>query len=222
MYFTPTARGTRWALYRGGEQAGEIAVLGPSIDAGSRMRPVDGSFVRLIADFLRWKPEQPRSLAELVTAVGRLCRLLRDEVAENLSAARRGSQRGKHFVGLRNDWRRLLFPGLRDAAFADAYAQTVTFALLLARVEGIDLDGPPIGQIAAMLGKKHSVMGKALAALVEESVESSSVVVDTLLRVIGAVDWTRFDDDAYVYLYERFLASYDPELRRQSGSYYTP
>jgi hypothetical protein len=125
-------------------------------------------------------------------------------------------------MGLRDDWRRLLFPGLRDDAFADAYAQTVTFALLLARVEGIDLDGASVGQIATLLGKKHSVMGRALATLVEESIETSSVVVDTLLRVIGAVDWTRFDDDAYVYLYERFLANYDPELRRQSGSYYTP
>lgn len=214
--------GTRWALYRNGELASDIATLVPSVDAGRRLRPADGAFVRLISSFLRWNPEQPRTLSELVIAIGRLCRLLRDEVAENLANARRGTDRGLKFVELRDDWRRLLFPGLKDAAFADAYAQTVTFALLLARVEGIDLDGPPISQVASMLGKKHSVMGKALAVLVEESIETSSVVVDTLLRVIGAVDWARFDEDAFVYLYERFLAAYDPALRRQSGSYYTP
>ena len=37
---------------------------------------------------------------------------------------------------LARDWRQLLFPDADDEQFADAYAQTVTFALLLARSEG--------------------------------------------------------------------------------------
>ena len=37
---------------------------------------------------------------------------------------------------LAGDWRQLLFPDATDAQFADAYAQTVAFALLLGRSEG--------------------------------------------------------------------------------------
>lgn len=45
------------------------------------------------------------------------------------------------FRGLARDWRALLFPDASDAVFADGYAQTVTFALLLARTRGITLTG---------------------------------------------------------------------------------
>jgi hypothetical protein len=76
--------------------------------------------------------EDPRQLAQ--TCV-RLCRLLRDEVAEQLD---RG---GKTLTRLANDWRHLLFPGASNAQFADGYAQAVTFGLLLAREQGISLDG---------------------------------------------------------------------------------
>jgi hypothetical protein len=33
-------------------------------------------------------------------------------------------------------WREMLFPNAKNEQFADAYAQTVTFALLLARIQG--------------------------------------------------------------------------------------
>jgi len=46
------------------------------------------------------------------------------------------------FTVLAHEWRGLLFPHLTNKLFPDAYAQTVTFALLLARVEGIDFTKP--------------------------------------------------------------------------------
>ncbi len=49
--------------------------------------------------------------------------------------------------------------------------------------------------------------------------------LDTLARVLDAVDWTTLtkgDPDAWLYFYEDFLAVYDNRLRKQTGSYYTP
>ena len=74
-------------------------------------------------------------------AVANLCRLLRDEVNETLQRERSGAEPEPIFTTLAEDWREYLFPGLSDADFADAYAQTVTFALLLARVDGISFEG---------------------------------------------------------------------------------
>jgi hypothetical protein len=217
--------GNEWALYRSGERAGPVAHFRSDIrTAGSRLAPSDESFALVMVNFLRWRPLVPRSIGQLVRAVASLCRLLRTEVRTALSLEASG-YRTPLFSLLAQDWRNLLFPDSTDDEFADQFAQTVTFALLLSRVEGISFDGEEIGSIAKKLGKKHSVMGKALAVLTDDPDRGLSATLDTLVQVIGAVDWDRIDDgtgSAYLHLYEDFLAVYDPELRKKTGSYYTP
>jgi Type ISP C-terminal specificity domain/N-6 DNA Methylase len=218
--------GEQWAVYRYGEIVGRVAKVSCPLErASTNLTPVDGQLARVLADFLLWKPDPPRTLNQLVRAVAKLCRLLRHEVSDTLVREQHGEEAHAVFTGLASDWRRLLFPDLPDEGFADAYAQTVTFALLLARLDGIVFDGKDLPEIARQLGKKHSLMGKALAVLTEDAVEGRSIVVPTLLRVIGAVDWEitgSGSSDSYLHLYEHFLAEYDEELRERSGSYYTP
>ena len=205
---------------------GTVAQLdGDLRTAGSVLRPVDGQFERVITEFLLWEPEPPRSVGQLVHAVANLCRLLRDEVRTTLHREQRGEESQPIFSPLAADWREYLFPDLLDADFADAYAQTVTFALLLARADGISFEAHELPEIARQLGRRHSLMGKALAVLTERSVERRSVALGTLMRVVGAIDWDdlhKKNPDIYLRLYEHFLEEYDPELRRRSGSYYTP
>jgi hypothetical protein len=218
--------GERWALLRYGELTGRVARLNGDLrHIGSRLAPDGDDFIRVVVEFLLWKPDPPLTIAQLVKAAANLCGLLRGEVADTLARERAGAETREVFTGLAEDWRALLFPGLTDREFADAYAQTVTFALLLARVDGIAFENRPISEIARQLGKKHSLMGRALGVLTEETVEGRSVVVATMLRVFGVVDWDRLSNgrpDAYLHLYEDFLEVYDPSLRKESGSYYTP
>ncbi len=82
------------------------------------------------------------------------------------------------FTGLARDWRALLFPQANDATFADGYAQTVTFALLLARTEGIEVTGRPLHEIGAALGNDHSLMGKALQLLTDDVAADFRVTLD--------------------------------------------
>ena len=47
----------------------------------------------------------------------------------------------------------------------------------------------------------------------------------TLTRVLDAVHWpaiSKGDPEAWLYFYEEFLSVYDNELRKKTGSYYTP
>jgi hypothetical protein len=218
--------GEQWAVYRYGELIGRVARVSTELrKADGRLVPVDGELARVLSEFLLWKPDPPRSVDQLVRAVANLCRLLRSEVNDTLRREQSGQEREPIFTGLASDWRKLLFPDLPNDGFADAYAQTVTFALLLARVDGIIFEGKNLSEIAKQLGKKHSLMGKALAVLTEDTAEGRSIVVPTLLRVISAVNWDEIDNgsgDSYLHLYEHFLSEYDEELRKQSGSYYTP
>jgi len=226
--------GNAWALYRSGALHGDIEHLKGSVRTSGSALTTDGpGLSRTLSAFLRWTPVAPRSLKQLVNSVAGLCRMLRDEVAEALAQEK---QTGGPFTSLASDWRALLFLDADDKQFADGYAQTVTFALLLARVEGIDFTGQPVSEIARQLGKGHSLMGKALAVLTDDSLGKVTVTIDTLLRVVGAVDWSKFEEaqtpapsgtkrkrnDPYLHLYETFLEVYDSELRKQTGSYYTP
>ena len=212
--------GNSFALWRDGSLVGEVQRLDGDIEtSGAALKPSHG-LLALFGDFLKWSPIPPRNPRQLAQTSARLCRLLRDEVAEQLD---RGD---KTLTGLANDWSHLLFPGASNAQFSDGYAQVVTFGLLLARVQNISLERG-IGAAAKKLSRSNSLIGHALRVLtdvvVQEEVLPTSV--GTLGRVLSVVDWptvSKGNPEAWLYFYEDFLAEYDNTLRRQTGSYYTP
>jgi len=218
--------GREWALYRDGERVGSIARLAGALDgAGQSLKPADDKLARVLEEFLWRPPAPPRNLRSLIRAVARLCHYLREEVIETLNHERAaGSPRP--FTTLAEEWRSLLFPRMTEnARFADAYAQTITFALLLARSAGIAFEGRDLPAIGRHLGKQYALIGRALAVLSDPAAADSLLVIETLRRIIGAVDWDQLeaaDPDVHSTLYETFLQEYDRELRRLSGSYYTP
>ena len=213
--------GEAFGLYRDGLRVGETARLVGSVESsGSALAPPDGpGLLGLFEDFLRWQPIAPRRPRDLAAITARLCRFLRSEV-EELIATDEGLQ------ALADDWRKLLFPGLTDPQFGDAYAQTVSFGLLLARVEGIDLASGDLHDVAVQLGRHHTLVGRALDQLTDERVlDKLAMSVSTLRRVLAVVDWptvSRGREAAWLYFYEEFLDFYDPALRKATGSYYTP
>jgi hypothetical protein len=223
--------GTEWRLHRDGElKRGPVTFSGGTLDTAGTELTAPSDFETLITDFLRWRPARITSVGALVRAIAPLTRLLRGEVLDQLSSEARAVRAGadkwsQPFTGLANDWRTLLFPTSTDEEFADRYAQTVTFALLLARTEGIELHSQRLHSIGDQLGADHSLMGKALQILTDDVAADFQVTLDLLVRVVGAVDWPRVREgnrDTYLHLYEHFLEQYDNELRKKSGSYYTP
>ena len=223
--------GTSWARYSHGERDGDIAVLGGDVRSSTGELTVpDGELLRLLSTFLRWEPAPIRSVGALVRSVAPLCRLLRDEVVDQLGRERTRIAQGQPassqpFTGLAADWRTLLFPGASDREFADGYAQTVTFALLLARSRGVVMGRRSIHTVGDALGASSALMGRALQLLTDHVEPSFRVSLGTLLRVVSAIDWDKVRGgrrDTYLYLYEEFLEVYDDDLRKSSGSYYTP
>lgn len=223
--------GHEWRLWRAGELAYEpVEFRGDLATSKEALSVHEDAFEHLVRDFLTWSPTPIRSVRRLVKAVAPLTRLLRAEVLDQLGreavAVREGSPRDEQpFSGLARDWRSLLFPTGSDATFADGYAQTVTFALLLARSEDIPLAGRDLHGVGDDLGLRHSLMGRALQLLTGHVSTNFRVTLDLMVRVIAVVEWPRIrasNVDAYLHLYEHFLEEYDPDLRQASGSYYTP
>jgi hypothetical protein len=223
--------GTDWRLYQDEELvAGPVELSGGNLASAGRRLVPPAALETQLRNFLLWKPPPITAVSILVRAVAPLTRLLRGEVLDQLAAEQKAVDAGadldaQPFTGLARDWRAMLFPEATGPAFADGYAQAVTFALLLARTEGIDVASQPLHQIGAALGKGHSLMGRALQLLTDDVAADFRVTLDLLVRVVGAVDWPRVRSgrrDAYLHLYEHFLELYDNDLRKRSGSYYTP
>lgn len=222
--------GLQWRVWRHGELKHDVYLGGASIVTAGKALTAGSSFDVMIRDFLGWMPSPITSVNKLVQQVAPLARVLREEVLEALRAERRAIRGGadkdlQPFLGAAQSWRRLLMPAATDDEFADGYAQTVTFALLLARAEGLDLTDAKLHDISELLDSTHSLMGKALDLLTKHSKGPVHTAVDLLTRVISAVEWdqlTNGSKDVYLHLYEDFLEKYDPELREKTGSYYTP
>jgi hypothetical protein len=212
--------GNSFSLWRNGELVGSIVELDGDIEtAGAKLAAPDELLSRF-DNFLRWEPISPKFASELANISARLCRLLRDEVTEQLA------EKSPALTALAADWRKLLFPEANDAQFADGYAQAVTFGLLMARSSDIRLaDG--LDQVAKQLGKTNSLIGAALRLLTDEAGSDATLKTSlgTLVRVLDAVNWqaiSKGKPDAWLYFYEDFLAVYDNKLRKLTGSYYTP
>ena len=212
--------GNGFSLWRNGALEGEVVRLEGDVEtAGAKLVAPDG-LVSLFVDFFQWEPEPPRSARELADTTARLCRLLRDEVTERLG---RGSP---SLTNLAADWRKLLFPSATDEAFADGYAQAVTFGLLMARARDIVLaDG--LDRVARELRHTNTLIGTALRLLTDDADNESALKTSlaTLARVLDAVHWPavgKGNPEAWLYFYEDFLSVYDNDLRKKTGSYYTP
>ncbi len=212
--------GNAFSLWRGGRLQGEIVRLRGDVEtAGASLAPPPG-LEGVFSDFLRWEPIPPTSPRGLAEVSAGLCRLLRDEVTEQLALGTEA------LTGLAEDWRTFLFPEASDDEFADGYAQAVTFGLLMARAQGIPLaDG--LDRVARALAKTNTVIGAAFRVLTDNA-DGQDVLktsLGTLVRVLDAVDWAAIgkgDPEAWLYFYEHFLEAYDNDLRKQTGSYYTP
>src|SRR5205823_3366760 len=73
----------------------------------------------------------------------------------------------------------------------------------------------------------NSLIGTALRLLTDDADSRATLKTSlaTLVRVLDAVNWSKVSKgkpEAWLYFYEEFLAEYDNELRKQTGSYYTP
>ncbi|MFH1891397.1 MAG: type ISP restriction/modification enzyme [Candidatus Zixiibacteriota bacterium] len=218
--------GNEWALYRSGVLTGKSVRLSGDItvDGKKAVAAEDAHAIEsLLRDFLSWDPIIPTGrkgkidLKGFAQMLAPLCAMLRADVTDALKDS------NSPLVQLASEWRQLLFPDAPDEQFADAYAQTVTFALLLGRSEGAD----PLTLDSAekTLAVQHGLMARALQVLTDKQAQDDiKASLELVLRVVAKVPIATLagPEDPWLYFYEDFLATYDPKLRKDAGVYYTP
>lgn len=238
--------GTEWRLYRYGEpvltSTGYDAVHMHGSFSGHGTLSAPDALAAFFLNFLRWAPSPITSADQLVETLAPLAALLREEMllglavqektykADQAKAKKKGEEDfviPPPLVGLRKDWRDTLAPSTSNEEFADSFAQTVVFSLVVALSEGHDLSLETFSTMAGRLRSQHGLLGNALGLLTEHLDEKSSLynALAVIVRVIGAASWVDISggkSDVYLHLYEHFLKVYNPEQRKKTGSYYTP
>lgn len=215
--------GREWSLYRSGERPDGQPIVRLTDDPTDKGKAATGkqdaeALDRLFRDFLGWQPNVPHQPTPLAQYLAPLTRFLRSEVENALGLP--GSAVGL----LAGEWRQFFFPDSDDAKFADAYAQTVTYAMLLARLSGaIKLDPT---EAAKTLDANNGLLARTLELLGQKAARDELVVgFEMLKRSLEALDphdFLKSKPDLWLYFYEDFLAAYDPKLRKDYGVYYTP
>lgn len=127
-----------------------------------------------------------------------------------------------------------LIEELRPADFIDAYAQTVTYGLLLSALNAnVKIDK---SNFINFLPKSLSLFEEIFSLLRLTNIpDGISWIVDKIFIILNNTDYTKVQkelsfayrrerehEDPYIYFYENFLRAYNPEKRVEKGVYYTP
>ncbi len=126
------------------------------------------------------------------------------------------------------NFKEYLYEELSFKDFSDAFAQTLTYSLFLAKLnhpfEKINLDN-----VRSSIPKNFAVIREMADFLKKlDAIKEIQWLLDEILILINHVDMDSIlkdlndDKDPYLHFYETFLSAYDPKLREKKGVYYTP
>ncbi len=127
-----------------------------------------------------------------------------------------------------NNFKEYLYEELSFEDFSDAFAQTLTYSLFIAKLnhpfEKINLDN-----VRSSIPKNFAVIREMADFLKKlDGIKEIQWLLDEILSLINHVDMDAIlkdlneDKDPYLHFYETFLSAYDPKLREKKGVYYTP
>lgn len=181
--------------------------------------------------------EVVRTARDLAVRLADLARGIRDRAGQLLELETpRGPLRKLHAA-----FKRALIHDLKEADFADMYAQTIAYGLFSAAVTGEGIGdrrvliaedlatGAPItnpflrdllGSFLGAGGRKRAIDFDELGVQeVVDLLRSPETHLADILRDFG--NRTR-DEDPVIHFYQSFLAEYDKKLRVKRGVFYTP
>jgi hypothetical protein len=215
-------------LYRRDEPAAraEIAARGTRRYAGPVLQR-ETELAALLDLFLDFAAPPHAGADSLAVSLALRTRILEAQIEELLE---QDEAETTELAGLYQAFRDHLLAGLERREFADLYAQTIAYGLLVARQRApagfdrgsVDRYIPPTNGILRQVFRYVSLATtpKEIAWIVDD-------IVDLLAPAPVAKIFERYfhrgrGGDPVLHFYETFLQHYDRELRKRRGVYYTP
>jgi N-6 DNA Methylase len=190
--------------------------------------PVLLQFSQILSAFFSASAPSATSAEQLADGLARRATLLRDAIRTLIGAS---LPEGEALRRLWDFYKRSLMSDMDADDFADTYAQTLTYALFLARLEKgpmTDLEAAwkaiptdvPIMRSAIEPLRAAGKIPDPLAVWLEDSLHLLAATPNSVIETIGHPSAGKADP--ILYFYEHFLAAYDKVERIKKGVYYTP
>jgi predicted helicase len=168
---------------------------------------------------------RPVELAERMAA---LARTIRGLIKETFRQEREHGRLHEQLTV----FRKMLIPDITPAQFADMYAQTITYGLFAARVHVSNGTEFKRQDAWTNLPRTNPFLRRFFNEVAGPDMDPRIAwAVDDLANLLAHADMAEVlrdfgrrtrQEDPVVHFYETFLATYDPEMRRTRGVFYTP
>lgn len=216
--------GREAVLYQEGERI--TSAFLPSNDISWKPEP----FATLLRLFFAARPQPVKRASDLAHRLAPLTALLRDRILAGLSA----STLRLPIQAAKEAWKTHVHDGVSDDGFANDLAQVVAYAMAITALRG-EADKNEDGYLSLVEARNalrgpNDMLAAALGPILEtrDLLTELSPEIGAIERLASAVDSAavaRSKDsrgEPWLWFYEDFLATYDPEARKQAGVYYTP
>jgi hypothetical protein len=237
-----------------GDKTHDAVSLAHEADIGEgkvKLRPENAATVeKLLNGFFSTPPVGIGRAQKLAVALAVRSHLLRDFLVEELVRQEKEHKEGRLF-GLYGVFKQQVFHELTLKEFADAFAQTLSYGLFLAKLNAenqtITLDNartfvpgtfrlirelvqfldeltkPEYREIKWVVEEILSIVtGLDIGAIHEDLAFKSRKAISRKVKAKDEEEWRLFSRDPFVYFYEDFLAKYDKDMKKSRGVYYTP
>lgn len=209
-------------LYLTGEPVGVRAPLPPLDSPDWDPAPL----ADLLRTFVEARPRPITRVSQLAQRLAPLARMLHERLEEPRMV--------RPVKEAWQAWKIHVHEGATQTQFANDLAQVVAYSLAIAALRGTpDADGDgriSIKEAKVSLESQNAVLAAAMGPVLEVPglYQALALELGALERLAAAVDHERVSraqdtrGEPWLWFYEDFLATYDPQARRETGVYYTP
>ncbi|EJB21445.1 putative adenine specific DNA methyltransferase 1 [Helicobacter pylori CPY6261] len=200
----------------------EISIASPD-ELSKPLKPdpqTERDLIELFKSFFNYEAAPITNAKDFATHLSPRTRYLKDALIKY--------QEKTQVSSIFNNFKEYLYEELSFEDFSDAFAQTLTYSLFLAKLnhpfEKINLDN-----VRSSIPKNFAVIREMADFLKKlDGIKEIQWLLNEILSSINHVDMDSIikdlndDKDPYLHFYETFLSAYDPKLRESKGVYYTP
>ncbi|WP_164871321.1 type ISP restriction/modification enzyme [Helicobacter pylori] len=200
----------------------EISVASPDeLSKPQKPNPqTERDLIELFKSFFNHEPAPITNAKDFATRLSAPTKYLKDALITY--------QKDEQVSSIFKNFKEYLYEELSFEDFSDAFAQTLTYSLFIAKLnhpfEKINLDN-----VRSSIPKNFAVIREMADFLKKlDAIKEIQWLLNEILSLINHVDMDSIlkdlndDKDPYLHFYETFLSAYDPKLREKKGVYYTP
>lgn len=201
---------------------------------GNEVAILGNNFIELenwLKDFCQFKGQTIKSSAKLAKMMASKARLFQN-ILENATLSDEETQENTSLKEQYRAFQQVLIHDITPRAFADIYAQTLTYGMFAARLHDTTLENFSRQEAAELIPKSNPFLRKLFQYIAGYDIDPRIVTtVENLADVFRATNIRELlkdfgsntqQNDPIIHFYETFLAEYDPNLRKARGVWYTP